>query len=103
VWKFTFWNEKLETSPQRYVLIFRLPRLTPLLAIFVGIIAVSLLAMGLLLLTKMHHQHIDSLFFTVFFALAGTIRALYVLCRSTDTLREVRSLLLCSTHLPGYD
>jgi hypothetical protein len=70
--------------------------LTPLLlAIFgIGFIAVPLLGMGLLLLAKMHHQDIG----TVLFVLVA-IGALYVIYRSTGTLREVRSLrfLLLST------
>jgi hypothetical protein len=69
-----------------------LPRLTPLLlAIFVmRIIAVSLLGIGLLRLTKILHRDIVFVaMVTVLFVLAGAIGALYVFYHLTDTQREV--------------
>jgi Ca2+/Na+ antiporter len=67
----------------------------------IGIIAVSLLVMGLLLLTEMHHQDIASFAkATVFLVVAGAIRAFHVLNRSTGTLREVRSVPFLLLHSP---
>jgi uncharacterized BrkB/YihY/UPF0761 family membrane protein len=76
-------------------LLHLLPLLTsPLVAIFViGVIVVSPLGMGLIRLTKIHHQDIALVaIMTVFFVLAGAMGALSVLYHSTDTLQEVLSV-----------
>jgi hypothetical protein len=70
------------------------PRLTPLLVanFVIGIIAVSLLGMGLLRLTKIHHGDIAFVAMVTvlfMFVLAKAIGAFYVSYHCFDTLREV--------------